>query len=339
MKRVLLFVLGLAAIVALVWYAGAGAVVRTLMVLGPLGLFVIVALHVPNEALMGLAWWHVRGPAPRDARPEDHVLKFLMARLIRDAAGEFLPFSQLGGFAVGARALALTGVELFRAGLSMFADLVTEFAAKLPYTLIGVVLLFAVQPGSHLLTPLGAGIAVAAAGFAAVFAFREPLLAALERAALALARKWTHLTPPADVASAVSATFAARGVAACFALHLTAWLLSGFETWVAFRLLGVHASLARAVVVDSLANGIRTFAFFIPSAAGAQEGAYVFVCALFGIGPASAVALSLARRGRDLVLAIPGLAGWQFLEARNATRRGTDNRREGQVAGMTARPD
>jgi len=99
----------------------------------------------------------------------------------------------------------------------------------------------------------------------------------------------------------------------------------------------VHVSLAQAIVVDSLANGLRTFAFFIPSAAGAQEGAYVLICALFGISPAAAVALSLARRGRDLVLAIPGLAAWQLLEARHATRTG--NRRVARAAGMTARPD
>ena len=34
------------------------------------------------------------------------------ARLVRDASGELLPFSSLGGFVFGARAAILGGVEL-----------------------------------------------------------------------------------------------------------------------------------------------------------------------------------------------------------------------------------
>lgn len=315
MKRAALFVLGLAAIAALVWYAGAAAVARALGMLGPLGLLAVALLHVPNIAFMGIAWWCVRGTTPR------HMLrKFLLARLIRDAAGEFLPFSQLGGFAIGARALALSGVEPFRAGISMFSDLVAEFAAKLPYTLLGVTLLFLLQPRSPLVMPLAGGVALAAAGLAVVLALRRSLLAVLKRAAWVLVQKWTRFAPPDDVSPAIAATFAPRGLAASFAIHFTTWVMSGCETWVMFRLIGVHVTLAQAIVVDSLANGLRTFAFFVPAAAGAQEGAYVLVCALFGITPASAVALSLTRRARDLVLGIPGLVGWQLLETRALPR-------------------
>jgi putative membrane protein len=333
MKRIALLVLGLVAIAALIWYAGAGAVTGALTALGPGGLFIIAAIHVPTAVLLGLAWWSVRGR--QRALP---AWKFVVARLVRDAAGEMLPLSQLGGFAAGVRALSVAGAAPMGAGLSMFSDLTTEFAAKLPYALLGVVLLFAIKPGSPVLVPVLLAIAVCAAAFAVAFVYRRQILARLERAALKLARRWTNRTPEGSVAPEIAAVFSSRGLSSCFAIHFLCWLVGGLETWVILRLLGVHASFVQAIVIDSLVNGIRTFAFFVPASAGAQEGAYVLICALFGIAPASALALSLARRARDIVFGIPGLAAWHFLETRAVTRRGKDNRQEGPVAGMPGPP-
>jgi hypothetical protein len=40
------------------------------------------------------------------------------------------------------------------------------------------------------------------------------------------------------------------------------------------------------------------------------------LCAIFGIPPEQAIALSLVKRAADLVLGVPGLIGWQMLEWR-----------------------
>ena len=61
-------------------------------------------------------------------------------------------------------------------------------------------------------------------------------------------------------------------------------------------------SAARALVLDSVVAGLRTFVFMVPAAAGVQEASYVLACAVFGMSPAAAVAGSLARRARDLAL-------------------------------------
>ena len=49
---------------------------------------------------------------------------------------------------------------------------------------------------------------------------------------------------------------------------------------------------------------------------GVQEGGYVLLCGLFGLSPAAALAFSLARRARDLLLALPVLPSWQWAEGR-----------------------
>ena len=311
MKRILLFLIGCAGLVALTWYAGAGAVGHAFATLGPVGLLIIAMIHVPVVALVGVAWWVVARDVSGAA-----WWKFVGARFVRNAGGEILPFSQLGGFALGVRVLCLGGVGAFRSALSMFADLVMEFAGKLPYAVLGVLLLLAAQPASNLLLPLSISLGLSAAGTAVAIVFRSRLKSMLESSALVIVRKWTSLAPSEEVGPAIARIFASDRLALCFTIHLLGWVLGAGETWAIFALMGIPVTLLQAVVIDSLVGGIRTFAFMIPASAGVQEGAYVLVCALFGIGPAGAVAFSLARRAREVVLGLPVLAGWQVLEAR-----------------------
>jgi glycosyltransferase 2 family protein len=133
--------LGAAVLAATLIYAGAGAVMRTLEGLRVAGLLIIVIVHLPIIAFMGIAWRLATGSAPPAS-----LQKFVWARAVRDAAAETLPFSQLGGFVLGVRALHLTGPSALRGILSMSVDLVVELAAKLPYAVAGVLALLALAP-------------------------------------------------------------------------------------------------------------------------------------------------------------------------------------------------
>jgi uncharacterized membrane protein YbhN (UPF0104 family) len=106
-------------------------------------------------------------------------------------------------------------------------------------------------------------------------------------------------------------------------MHAVCWLLGAAEAWVTFKLMGVDASLGQALVVDSLGTAFRTLGFLVPGALGIQEAGYVIVCALFGITPAQALAFSLTRRARDIVIGLGGLGLWQTLEIRKAAYSGS----------------
>jgi uncharacterized membrane protein YbhN (UPF0104 family) len=69
-------------------------------------------------------------------------------------------------------------------------------------------------------------------------------------------------------------------------------------------------------VIESLGQVVRSMGFLVPGALGVQEGGYVLVCGLFGIPPEQALALSLVRRLRDLLLGLPGLVAWRWEAAR-----------------------
>jgi putative membrane protein len=303
--------LGAAVLAATLVYAGTGAVVQTLERLRLTGLLILVLAHVPIVALMGGAWYLATGTVPI-ASPR----RFMWARLVRDAAAETLPFSQIGGFVLGVRALRLGGPAALRGVLSMTVDLVVELAAKLPYVLAGALALLATAPRSGLMRPLEIGLAVSAAAVALPVLTRRRLGSLFERAVRRIAQRWPVLASlqrmhaQGDVNTALDDILSRRArLAWAFGLHVLCWFLGAAELWLVFDLLGEPVSAPRALVIDSVVAILRTFAFMVPAAAGVQEASYVLACAVFGISPAAAVAASLARRARDLTLGVATLGG------------------------------
>lgn len=297
-------ILGAAVLAATLIYAGAGAVVRTLEGLRLTGLLIIVLAHLPIVALMGIAWYQAAGSGPTAS-----IRRFMWARLVRDAAAETLPFSQIGGFVLGVRALRLSGPAALRGVLSMSVDLVVELGAKLPYALAGVLALLALAPGSGLMRPLGLGLVLTAAAVAVPVLARRRLGEVFQGVIRKVAQRWPVLASlrqmhaDGDANTVLDDILSRRGrLGSAFALHLLCWFLGAAELWLIFDLLGKPVSAARALVVDSVVAGLRTFVFMVPVAAGVQEASYVLACAVFGIAPAAAVAASLARRARDLTL-------------------------------------
>ncbi len=315
--------LGLAILVAIMVRTGAGPVAHSLESLRFAGLLLLVLLHLPVVAAMGWAWHRVAGDIGVASR-----MRFVWARLVRDAAAEALPFSQLGGFVLGLHALHVRGIEAARGALSMGVDLVIELAAKLPYLLGGVLVLCAVAPESRLLRPLLLGLALTSVAVAVPLAGRRRVWRAFESAARAILRRWKAvalLDPSVSSGEleAILGTLLSRRsrVLAGLLVHLACWIIGAAELWVVFALLGERISAAQAVAIDSAVMGLRTFAFMIPAAAGVQEASYVLAGAVFGVPPTAAVAASLARRARDLVLGAATLALYAVSRALSASRR------------------
>ena len=99
-------------------------------------------------------------------------------------------------------------------------------------------------------------------------------------------------------------------------LHSAIWVASSVEAWLALRLMGAPLSIGVVIVIESLLYAVRSVAFAVPNAVGVQEGAYIMLGAAFGLTPEVALALSLLKRARDLVIGVPALIAWQILESR-----------------------
>ena len=265
-------------------------------------------------ALLGMAWLSVaRGVAA------DRLALFVWARTTREAATDILPFSQLGGLVVGARTLAAFGVPQPVVYASMIADMTTEMAAQLVFTLVGVALLLLVlmdAPVQQGLVPLALVGLAAMAALMALFVFAQ-------KPVLQLAGALGGRVLPGSVAAVAAvrdeldAMYRAPArVIAAFVWNLAAWLASASGAWIALRFMGAIRPLWAVLMIEALIFTLRSVAFAVPGAVGVQEAAYVLIGPLVGLSPATALALSLLKRARDVIIAVPALLTWQMGEAR-----------------------
>src|SRR5579862_4587801 len=103
-RIVLITGLGLALALYLVMYVGVDAVFSAAIAVGWSGFAVLCLYSFALLLLLGCAWYVLLPHS--STRP--WVL--VWARMVRDAAADVLPFSQLGGVLLGVRAAILHGV-------------------------------------------------------------------------------------------------------------------------------------------------------------------------------------------------------------------------------------
>jgi putative membrane protein len=304
---------GLAAIVGLIAYQGFAEVGGVMMAAG-WGIALVTAFHLLPMAASALAW-RAAAAAIGPAR----VWLFLWGRLLREAINGLLPVAQVGGDIVGARILTFHGWRAPAAGASVLADLTLELLTQILFTAAGLILLFA--DGGHGLAEWGAaGLAVAAGavgGF--LLAQRWGIFLLLERLLERMARhlNWPALGSLANLHDTVMAIY--RRPAAMIGgtlWHLASWLLGAVEVWLALRILGADIGFAEALIIESLGQALRTAAFLVPGAFGVQESGYMLLGMQFGLAPEVALSVSLIKRVRELVLGVPAMLVWQFVEGR-----------------------
>ena len=325
---VLAAIVGVAAIAVLVGYFGAGAVMRSLLAVGGAGFIAILAIHLVLTVGMGLAW--------RALLPGVYPAAPMWARLVRDSGSEALPLSQVGGYVLGARALALAGVSGTVAAASTIVDVTLEFVAQLAYTALGLAWLVRLQPETRAAAPVLLGLAVAALAAVGFVLVQRRGIALFDRVARYLGRGWAERG--AVGAAALHAALGdiyrrPGGLWASFLLHLGCWIASAAEVWLALELAGEPLPFGAVLAIESLLYAIRTAAFIVPNAVGVQEGAYLLLGAGFGLTPEMSLALSLLKRGRDLAIGLPTIAVWQAVESNRLWRRRSAAGRDSAGAG------
>jgi glycosyltransferase 2 family protein len=319
LRIVVIGILGLCLALYLVRYVGVGEVAASAASIGWTGFALLCLYSLLLFPLLGSAWYALL-PAP----PPTGVRVLVWGRMVRDAATDVLPFSQIGGIVLGARAAILHGLPSALAFASTIVDITTEVFAQIAYMAIGFGILSASAPRTSLAASVSKfvliGLVLAVAS--------GVLLILLQRRGQRLTAKLAERLLPRALASAASvsatldAIYASRGrVALSSAIHLAAWFASSVTTWIAFRLIGVHVGFASVIAIDSVVCAARSAAVVIPNALGVQEATYAFLAPLFGIAPPAALAVSLLKRARDIAVGVPILLIWQFAESRRAIAR------------------
>jgi putative membrane protein len=217
----------------------------------------------------------------------------------------------------------------------MIVDITIGIVTKVIYIVAACILLIAVTGRTDLARPAVVAVitgTLAAAGFYSVQRLGMFRWSAVLASRLARSPGWDSLVQGGEALDqAIGHVYAHRaGVAGCSFFWILSWLIASGEIWFALWTLGSPSTFVAAVILESAALAIRGAAFLVPAAVGVQEGGYILIGNLLGIPGEIALALSLIRRIRELALGIPGIIGWQFVEA---------NRLWQNRAVLKARPD
>ena len=289
---------GLPAVLSALGAAGWGLVLVALFHLLPLVLdaAAIRVLFIPGAARVAL----------RDS---------ILTRWVGESANSFLPAGQLGGPVLMARHLAHRGMPMRDAAAVITVSTTLGTFAQIIFALCGVALLGA--HAGHISEHALRMSALVASGFLAVqiggfyLLQRRGFFSKLIRAATRFAgkRDWSQWVSRAEAIDLSIQEIYRRGggVAASFLLSLVGWLVGTGEVFLVLQLLGHPASWLDSLLLESLGQAIRGAAFAVPGALGVQEGGYLLLAPLAGLPPDAALALSLAKRAREILLGLPGL--------------------------------
>jgi len=307
----LLLLGGVALFVAVLVSQGVPAVVAALTLAG-WGLLLVALFHLVPLALDAAAIRVLfkRGGARGSMR---HAL---LARWVGESANSLMPAGQIGGPLLMARHLTQQGSSVHDAAAAIIVSTTLQTVAQILFALMGVALLGA-QAGGHLSEHALRTASLIASGVLAVqvggfyLLQRRGLFSKIMRAGVRFAgkRDWSRWVSHAQsIDLSVEATYGRAGpVAASFSLSLIGWLVGTGEVFLILELLNNPVSWVNALVLESLGQAIRGAAFAVPGALGVQEGGYLLLAPLAGLPPDMALALSLAKRAREIILGLPGL--------------------------------
>jgi len=300
---------------------GAEAVLAALRAAGWVTLAAVSLAHLVPTLLRGVGW--------RMLFAEAHTgwIGFTWARWVREAVDNILPILPVSGVLAGTRVLFARGEH--RAGASAVVDLTSELLGQVAFGLIGLALLLALRPDDPRVLWAALGMAIITLAF---LGFLAAQLGGLFRIlGRAIDRVWRgrgangSSGPRAELFHDHVQSFyrhRARFIGSV-AVHFVGWIASALEVWLALWLMGSALAVTEVLVIESLIFALRSVSFFVPWSAGIQESGYVVIGAIFGLSPDVALAISLLKRGRDLILGVPVVLAWQVGEGHGVLKRWT----------------
>ncbi len=275
-------------------------------------LFLLVPLHIVPLLLDVMGWRALIFDRPR-------IRSLFLIAAIREAINRLLPVANVGGELVGIRLLARQGVGGTAATTSVIVEMLLNLAAQYLFLMLGLAVLLRIT-GS--VRPSGAML-IAVAGpvpllLLLIWLLRSgALFRTVEKLGARMldskAERFNALGKLAELDAAIRRLVSAHRRLALALVWQLAGLIAGCsETWLTLRWLGHPLSFAATLALESSMQAARSLIFVAPAGLGVQEAGLVGVGHLLGLGSDVAIALSLAKRMREILFGLPALAVWHM---------------------------
>ena len=239
---------------------------------------------------------------------------------VREGVDRLLPVASVGGGVIGVRLLRWRGVPVAEASASIIVEVLLTLFALYLFFVVGVLLLLGIGMSFHEHSRLLVAV---------VLTLPVPLVMGwLLRYGSLFERMHGFLlglvgtSPLSEGAASLDREIRAilsrhRALLVTGFLQFFALLSGSFEIWFALRLFGHPVEWRAAIVLESLTQVIRHVAFVIPAGLGVQEAGLIIFGQTLGIDAELALAVSMAKRLREVLLGVVSLLSWQWTEARH----------------------
>ena len=315
MKRVarVLAIVGLAVAAALFARENIGRIAELVGAAIP-GLLLAAAFHLIPMMPNALAWQRL---FPRSDRPGAALM--LKAVWIRESVNGVLPVARVGGEIAAYRVLRRHVASRAALAATLAADVALSVLSQAAFALLGIGLLLAAGHGGRFAHELAFGVgAMVLGGVVFLLAQRRGALAGIASLAerLFAGKLRSARARSLRVDRALRDLHARHAdVVACIVFQFVAWVVSAGETWLALHFLGHPVTIEEAIAIEAAVQAVNSIAFVVPAAVGVQEGAFMVIGGVLGLDATTALALAAARRLRDVVIFLPGLAAWHRSES------------------------
>ncbi len=324
MKRLTRIVgtVGLLLMIGLIAHEGASAILALLSQAGWVLLW-LVPLHVLPLLLDVMGWRTLLWRA--DPHRHAGLVALFSFAAVREAVNRLLPVANIGGEIIGIRLLVLRGVPGPGSAASVIVETMLAMISQCMFVALGLLCLLRVTAAR----PWTGNILLMLAGTLPIIVALLLLLrygSVFERCArwierlLAEDSQWRPLLAQSgDLDQAIRLLYQSRArLLAAAGWQLSGYVVATLETWLALRWLGHPVTLGNALALESVAQAVRNFVFVVPAGMGVQEAGLIAFGAMLGISGPAAVALSLAKRLREILFGLPALLGWHWFEGRHA---------------------
>lgn len=303
--KIVYFLIGVALLAVVILNVNLDEVTARLEQVG-WGFAVVLAIYLAAFVVDTFTWQMTLASVPLDAT---WLYRTWRVRMVGEAFNNVMPAAGLGGEPVKAVMLKKSyGIGYREATASLILARTVNLIALIVFLIIGfaIMLMTPKLPASYQ-TVAGIGLAGLALGTLGAFAVQRTRFASLAGTWLTRSRIGkpveSILHHVHDMDARLVAFYAGhrRKFAWAVLLAFVNWMLGALEVYYTLLLLGHPVSFAEAWMIEATAQLVRTGAFFIPAALGAQEAGLLLVCTAVTGAPAIGLAVAVVRRLREIV--------------------------------------
>jgi putative membrane protein len=243
---------------------------------------------------------------------------------VRDAIDRLLPVASIGGGVAAVRLLRWRGLALAQIGASVIVEILLTLAALYVFFVVGGLLLLERGVGvpEHRAVLLACLASLPIPVVTALLLRHGSVFARLHSFLLGLVGASPLTEGGASLDREVSSSLRrSRSLLFAGSLQFVALVSGSLEIWFALRLFGHPVDWQTALILESMNQAIRHVAFVVPAGLGVQEAGLMLFGRTLGLDAELALAVSMAKRLREVAWGVMSLLSWQWAEGHRIHRQ------------------